>query len=102
MDVDTAVVSDRKGSIAILSCSDRLEGKGYHFLDLGNIFLYDSAWGSGNSVLWVFKCCPREFSLPLDKNELDVMSFFLAHHIRVTRLCYLFFRRLSSEDTFFT
>lgn len=27
MDVDTAVVSDRKGSIAVLSCSDRLEGK---------------------------------------------------------------------------
>lgn len=26
LDVDTAVVSDRKGSIAILSCSDRLEG----------------------------------------------------------------------------
>ncbi len=27
MDVDTAVVSDRKGSIAVLSCSDRLESK---------------------------------------------------------------------------
>ncbi|KAE8726484.1 Mediator of RNA polymerase II transcription subunit 7 isoform 1 [Hibiscus syriacus] len=27
IDVNTAVVSDRKGSIAVLSCSDRLEGK---------------------------------------------------------------------------
>lgn len=27
MDVDTAVVSDRKGSIAVLSCSNHLEGK---------------------------------------------------------------------------
>lgn len=26
MDVDTAVVSDRKGSIAVLSCSNQLEG----------------------------------------------------------------------------
>lgn len=26
MDVDTAVVSDRKGSIAVLSCSNHLEG----------------------------------------------------------------------------
>jgi hypothetical protein len=29
MDVDTAVVSDRKGSIAVLSSSDRLESKFY-------------------------------------------------------------------------
>lgn len=27
LDVDTAVVSDRKGSIAVLSCSDHLESK---------------------------------------------------------------------------
>lgn len=27
MDVNTAVVSDRKGSIAVLSCADYLEGK---------------------------------------------------------------------------
>ena len=29
MDVDTAFVSDRKGSIAVLSSSDHLEGKGF-------------------------------------------------------------------------
>ena len=31
MDVDTAVVSDRKGSIAVLSCSNHLEGKIFIF-----------------------------------------------------------------------
>lgn len=32
MDVNTAVVSDRKGSIAVLSCADYLEGKRLNFL----------------------------------------------------------------------
>ena len=46
MDVDTAVVSDRKGSIAVLSCADNLEGKINNFQSsktmlIGGVYVHE-------------------------------------------------------------